>query len=174
MLGRVPPILYLSLYFKQNRDDYYAALQRVRTHGDWESWMALYQEGVDWTARQTITTTTDLLNLFKVDRERVTTTVRAAATLRVYGELQKRIIVSIRRVSEELAHSTPTVTTALKRLEEMGIAREITGRKYGRLFAYDRQLDIINRTEDLAAAEPRRTREDIWRGGFDRADRLTE
>ena len=170
------PILYLSLYFKQHRDDYYAALQRVRTHGDWESWMAFYLEGVDWTARQTITTTTDLLNLFKVDRERVITTVRAAATLRVYGELQKRVIVSIRRVSEELALSTPTVTTALKRLEEMGIAREITGRKYGRLFAYDRQLDIINRTEDLAAAaaEPPRTREDVWREGFDRADRLTE
>ncbi|CAN5121696.1 Fic family protein [soil metagenome] len=166
------PVLYLSLYFKQHRDDYYTALQRVRTHGDWEGWMAFYLEGIDWTARQAITTTTDLLELFKVDRERVTTTVRAAATLRVYEELQNRVIVSIRRVSEALSLSTPTVTTALKRLEEMGIAREITGRTYGRLFAYDRQLDIINRTEDVATvAEPPRTREDIWREGFDRADR---
>ena len=31
------PLLYLSLYFKQNRDAYYDLLQRVRTEGDWES-----------------------------------------------------------------------------------------------------------------------------------------
>lgn len=46
------PYLYLSLYFKQHRDAYYQALQRVRTHGDWEGWMAYYLEGIDWTARR--------------------------------------------------------------------------------------------------------------------------
>ena len=62
------PFLYLSLYFKQHRDAYYAALQRVRTDGDWEGWMAYYLEGVDWAARQTIATTVDLLDLFESNR----------------------------------------------------------------------------------------------------------
>lgn len=30
------PLLYLSLYFKQNRNVYYESLQRVRFDGDWE------------------------------------------------------------------------------------------------------------------------------------------
>lgn len=141
------PFLYLSLYFKRHRDDYYAALQRVRTDGDWEGWMAYYLEGVDWTARQAIDTTTRLLELFRADRERIVTATRAAATLRVYEEMQRRVIVSIRRLSETLGVSIPTVTSALRRLEELNIVRETTGRKYGRMFAYQKQLDILNKTE---------------------------
>ncbi len=140
------PFLYLSLYFKQHRDDYYAALQRVRTDGDWEGWMAYYLEGVDWTARQAIQTTTKLLELFSSDRERILSTTRAAATLRVYEEIQRRVIVSIRRLSDALGVSVPTVTTAVRRLQELNIVRETTGRRYGRLFAYQAQLDILNET----------------------------
>jgi Fic family protein len=140
------PFLYLSLYFKQHREDYYAALQRVRTDGDWEGWMAYYLEGVDWTARQAIETTTKLLELFATDRDRILSTTRAGATLRVYEEIQRRVIVSIRRLSESVGVSTPTVITALRRLEELNIVRETTGRRYGRMFAYQRQLDILNET----------------------------
>ena len=165
------PFLYLSLYFKQHRDDYYAALQRVRSDGDWEGWMAYYLEGVDWTARQATATTIQLLDLFRADRERVIGASGGASTLRIYEEMQRRVIVSIRRVSEATAVSIPTVTSGLKRLQEMGIAREITGRTYGRLFAYDRQLEILNRTDDLSeSAHERPSREDVWREGFDRAE----
>ena len=140
------PFLYLSLYFKLHRDDYYAALQRIRTDGDWEGWMAYYLDGVDWTARQATQTTTNLVELFRVDRERVIISSSARGTLRVYEEIQRRVIVSIRRLSDELGLSIPTVTTALRRLEELSIVRETTGRKYGRMFAYQRQLDILNET----------------------------
>ena len=33
------PLLYLSLYFKKHRDEYYRLLQEVRTDGDWEGWV---------------------------------------------------------------------------------------------------------------------------------------
>lgn len=163
------PILYLSLYFKQHRDDYYAALQRVRTEGDWEGWMAYYLEGVDWTARQTTETTVSLLELFRSDREIVVGSVRGAATLRVYEEVQRRVIVSIRRVSETLGISIPTVTSSLRRLEDLGIVRETTGRRYARMFAYHRQLEILNQTNDIGSSGPRPpTREDVWIEGFNR------
>ena len=163
------PFLYLSLYFKQHRDEYYAALQRVRTDGDWEGWMAYYLEGVDWTARQTTQTTIKLLELFRSDRERVVASARGGATLRVYEEIKRRVIVSIRRVSETVGASIPTVTSSLRRLEELGIVRETTGRKYGRMFAYQRQLDILNETGDIDSlqAAPPKTREDVWRDGVE-------
>lgn len=164
------PFLYLSLYFKQHRDDYYSALQRLRTEGDWEGWMAYYLEGVDWTARQTIATTEEILTLFQVDRQLVQSKARSNTLFRVYEEMQRRVLVSIRRASEELNLTIPTVTTALLTLQEMGIVREITGRTYGRLFVYDKQLKILNRNDELSAsnAEPPRSREDVWRDGFDR------
>ena len=40
------PLLYLSLYLKQNRATYYELLDRVRRDGDWEAWLAFFLEGV--------------------------------------------------------------------------------------------------------------------------------
>ena len=48
------PLLYLSLYFKQNRARYYELLQQVRTTGDWESWIRFFLEGVEQTAGQAV------------------------------------------------------------------------------------------------------------------------
>ena len=141
------PILYLSLFLRRQRAEYYDALQRVRTHGDWEGWMKFYLEGVEWTAQQAIRTTLDLLALFSSDRDRVMSSTRGASLLRVYDVLQQHVIVSIRRVARVLEISVPTATAALMRLQELGIARETTGRKYGRLFAYSEQLEILNRME---------------------------
>ena len=44
------PLLYLSLYLKQHRGDYYELLNHVRRTGDWEGWLAFFLEGVRATA----------------------------------------------------------------------------------------------------------------------------
>lgn len=142
------PFLYLSLYFRQHREAYYDALQRVRSDGDWEGWLDFYLTGVEQTATQAARTTSDLRALFEADRARALTVGRSAGSvLRVYEHLRQRVIVSIPRSAEALALAVPTVTTALARLEALGIAREATGKAYGRLYVYDRQLEILNRTE---------------------------
>ena len=163
------PFLYLSLYFRQHREDYYQTLQRVRTHGDWEGWMAYYLEGIDWTARQTIATTIALVDLFRADRDRINAIARSSSTLRVYEALQSRVVVSIRRLAEAVDVSVPTATAAIKRLEHMGIAREITGKLYGRVFAYDQQLEILNRTghPTSAQADAPPARVDVWGRGLE-------
>ncbi|UCH26091.1 MAG: Fic family protein, partial [Trueperaceae bacterium] len=46
------PTLYLSLYFKTRRSTYYDLLQRVRSEGAWEAWLAFFLEGVYETAQQ--------------------------------------------------------------------------------------------------------------------------
>lgn len=152
------PFLYLSLYFKQHREAYYDALQRVRSEGDWEGWLDFYLTGVEQTATQAARTTSDLRALFEGDRARALAVGRSAGSvLRVYEYLRERVIVSIARVAEALGLSVPTVTAALGRLEALEIAREITGKSYARLYVYGRQLDILNRTEfdPPPAARPR-------------------
>ena len=56
------PLLYLSLYFKQHREVYYDLLQRVRTEGDWESWLHFFLTGVQETANQAVSEGTELTN----------------------------------------------------------------------------------------------------------------
>lgn len=140
------PFFYLSLYFKQYRADYYDALDRVRSHADWEGWLRFYLIGVAAVAREATETTGTLLRLFADDRRRVAGLGKAAgSTLSVFDLLERRVIVSPARAAGELGLTWPTVNSALKRLAELGIAREITGKRRNRLFAYGEQLDILNR-----------------------------
>jgi Fic family protein len=140
------PFLYLSLYFEQNRADYYDALQRVRTHGDWEGWLRFYLIGVEEVASQATETARSLLALFEADRERVRKVGRGAASaLSVYEFLRRKIIVSIPRAAEATSLSRPTVTAALERLSGLGITREITGKARDRQFVYSEQLAALDK-----------------------------
>src|SRR6266849_10071393 len=58
------PLLYLSLYFKTNRERYYDLLQRVRTEGAWEEWLAFFVEGTEITARSAAEAAKQILTLF--------------------------------------------------------------------------------------------------------------
>lgn len=139
------PFFYFSLYLKENRADYYDALQRVRTHGDWEGWIHFYLVGVEAVARQAADTTLALRTLFEEDQQRVTGLGRAAGSaLRVYDLLRQRIVLSAPRAAGELGLTWPTVNAALRRLERLGIAREATGRSRDRLYVYGRQLELLN------------------------------
>jgi Fic family protein len=146
------PFFYLSLYFKQHRADYYDALQRVRTHGDWEGWLGFYLIGVETVAREAAATTSTLLEIFEQDAHRVAELGRAAGSaLAVLDLLRRRVILSPVRAAAELGLTWPTVNSALKRLEGLGIAREITGKQRDRLFAYRRQLEILNQGTERVA-----------------------
>jgi Fic family protein len=139
------PFFYLSLYFKENRADYYDALQRVRTHGDWEGWLQFYLVGVAAIAGRAAQTTLLLRNLFELDHQRILAHGKAMkSSLTVYDLFRRRIVVSPSRGAEETGLTWPTVRNAIRNLEELGIVRETTGRKWGRLYVYSEQLRLLN------------------------------
>jgi Fic family protein len=145
------PLLYLSYYFKQYRDEYYRLLNTVRAEGDWEAWLDFFLEGVESTAGSAVDTAHRLLALFRVDAARVQTLGRAAANaLRVFDALRVRPLATLNDLTERTGASYPTVARAVEALENFDIVREITGRKRERVFAYTRYLDILNEgTEPL-------------------------
>ena len=146
------PLLYLSLFFKTHRSRYYDLLQKVRTDGAWEEWLEFFLEGTESTARQAADTAVELVRLFAEDRQRIQTLGRSASSaLRVHEYMQRKPLINIGAAAETLNLSIPTVAGALKNLTELSIARETTGRQRGRVFAYDRYLQIVT-----AGTEPLR------------------
>ena len=139
------PLLYLSLYFKQHRAEYYRQLDAVRRDGDWEAWVDFFLEGVAQTAAGAVDTAHRLLALFADDAAKARDLGRAAANaLRVFDALRARPIASINDLSRRTAVSYPTVARAIDALAALGIVRELTGRKRDRVFAYDRYLAVLN------------------------------
>src|SRR6266851_804274 len=139
------PLLYLSLYFKTHRQRYYDLLQRVRTEGVWEEWIEFFLEGTATTARQAADTAVQILHLFEVDRKKIRAMGRkAASSLAVHEYLQAHPLTKIGPAAKDLKLSIPTVTSALETLTKLKIAKESTGKRRDRLFAYPRYLHILS------------------------------
>ncbi|HME68423.1 MAG TPA: Fic family protein, partial [Myxococcota bacterium] len=139
------PLLYLSLYFKQNRAAYYALLDAVRRDGDWEAWLAFFLEGARQTAEGAVATARRLAALFEEDHEKITPKGRrAGSALRVHQGLKARPVISMQEVSARTDLSFPGATSGMDLLVELGVAREVTGKRRDRIFAYDRYLAILN------------------------------
>jgi Fic family protein len=140
----VEPLLYLSLYFKQNRASYYELLQKVRLEGDWEEWLTFFFTAVLETAQQAVNTAHQVLKLFARDRGRIEKLgrIRGSGVL-LHNLLQQRPYLSIPAASKELHLSQPAVTKAIKALEQLGIVEESSGRAWKRVFVYSSYLRIM-------------------------------
>jgi Fic family protein len=139
------PLLYLSLYFKRHREDYYEHLQRVRTDGDWEGWLRFFLEGVIDVAESTTRTTRRLVAMIESDRQAIHAFGRGAATAhRVHDLATRFVLLGASQAAEQLELTSPPVYAAIDRLERAGILREATGRQRGKLYVYDQYLAILN------------------------------
>lgn len=138
------PLLYLSLYFKQNRAEYYRLLDTVRHDGDWEAWIEFFLRGVEETATGAVSTAQRLVELFSADRELVEMQGRrAGSALRVCEALTSRPILTLPGATERTGLSFPGASDGMKLLSELGIVHELTGKKRNRVYAYDRYLALL-------------------------------
>ena len=139
------PLLYLSLYLKQNRAAYYELLDRVRRDGDWEAWLAFFLDGVRLTAAGAVSTAQELAAVFQADRSRIAPAKRrAGSALRVHEAIKMRPISSMQEVCRITGLSFPAASSAMELLVDLAIARELIGKRRNRLFVYDRYLKILN------------------------------
>ncbi|MBZ0187683.1 MAG: Fic family protein, partial [Candidatus Obscuribacterales bacterium] len=147
------PILYLSLYFKTHRQEYYAQLQQVRETGDWESWLKFFLVGVHEIALQATDAVREILGMIQTDRAKIAEIGRGAGSaLQTHQYLEKKPLAVIPEMVKALSLTTPTVTAALLNLERIGIVREVTGKQRGRVYVYDAYLKILERgTEPLGS-----------------------
>jgi Fic family protein len=143
------PILYLSLYLKQNRRLYYDLLQQVRENGTWETWLEFFLQGVANTAKQASSTIEKINRLFEKDMQAIETLGKARFSAEeVFEYLKKLPQVSVSLVAKELEMTEPTVRTALERLQQLNIVEEITGKRRDRTYVYKKYLAILEQGTD--------------------------
>jgi Fic family protein len=143
------PTLYLSLYFKRHREIYYDLLQEVRTKGKWEEWLEFFLEGVQITAEEAVDSATKILTVFAKDRRKIENLGRpSASALKVHELLQRKPIISVPIAVKKLNLTAPTVRNSIDKLKEIGLVKEITGKKRDRLYSYKSYLDILQADTD--------------------------
>ena len=147
------PLLYSSLYLKQHRQQYYAELNAVRESGDFEHWLEFFATAIRVSAEQATMTGQRIFTVFREDRIQLRELGRQApAVLLIQEALQSKPFATIAALAKSTGLTTPTVTQALRALEQLNIVRETTGRARGRIFSYVRYLDALN-SEAVAPAQ---------------------
>ena len=142
------PLLYLSLFFKRNRDEYYRLLNRVRSEGDWEAWVRFFLDGVTVTAGEATDTARRLFDLIHGDRARLLKEKNVTVpSLRVFELLPKKPMLTIGTITKTLKITKPTAAKVVGMLTTCKILKEHSGKKRDRVFAYAKYLDVL-RDED--------------------------
>jgi Fic family protein len=139
------PLLYLSLYFKTHRSNYYEMLQKVREHGDWEEWLWFFATAVRFAATQAVHTAQALNALGHTHREQLRGLGRVApSALQVHQALFARPVTTIHAICATTGQSPHTVAKMLDAMTDMGIVREVTGMKRNRIYEYTAYLALLN------------------------------
>ncbi|KKB96061.1 Adenosine monophosphate-protein transferase SoFic [Candidatus Arcanobacter lacustris] len=138
------PILYLSLFLKENRTVYYQLLQQVRTEGSWEVWLEFFLEGIFKSANQAITTINSINELFAEDFKKISSLGRARFSCIDTLEYLKRLPqISVPILSKDLNISAPTARVSLNHLVKLKIIEEVTNKKRDKIYVYRNYLNIL-------------------------------
>ena len=142
------PLLYLSIYFKRHRSEYYERLQAIRDRGDWEGWLRFFVAGVHDVARDATRTVQEILALRERDRTRLADLgARSGKALKLHDGLFSNAVVNSRLVQELLEVSQPTADSLLAAIEDLGLLREWTGRQRHRSWIYSEYVNLFLRSD---------------------------
>jgi len=139
------PLLYLSAYLEGHRDEYYALLQRVRTHDEWTPWLTFFCEGVDAAATRATRQARALIRHYERDREKV-----KGHALRLADELFRTPAMTVPEAQRILDVANPTARSAVRQLEARGLLAEWSEKRWPRVYLARHVLDAVLRPlEDL-------------------------
>lgn len=144
------PLLYLSLFFKRHRAEYYRLLSEVRKHGDWEAWTDFFLEGVATIADEAVSTARDVFALVSSDRQRLLAASGASVlAVRLLEQLPVHPVVTIPRIVKLLETTKPTAGKVVQLLERIGVLVETSGKRRDRTFAYRAYLERLRAGTEL-------------------------
>ena len=138
------PTLYLSDFFERNRGAYYNALTAVRTSNDIEHWLKFFLTGVAETAAGSKQTFEGIVALRQRSEEQIRQLgKRATKGQALLRELYSQPVMSANDIANKLGITHQSASSLIRSFEEMGILREITGRKKDRLFVFSEYLSLF-------------------------------
>ena len=148
------PLLYLSLFFKRHREDYYRRLNAVRVDGDWEGWLDFFLDGVGTIADEAVASARDLFALVAADRAHVLAHEgMSVVALRLFELLPRHPVVTVASVMKLVETTKPTAGRAIELLVAAGVLVETTGKRRDRSFVYRGYLDRLRVGTELGGAQ---------------------
>ena len=137
------PVLYTSYFLKKNRIEYYDRMSEVRRTGNYEQWVKFFLMAVDESAQDAIQTINELSDLHKKNKTAVEKFGKTKSNMLLFEYLEKNPIIEIGKTAQALKLSFNTVSSAVKRLADIGILSQTNNLSRNRIFFYTDYLQIL-------------------------------
>jgi Fic family protein len=146
------PLLYLSLFLKRHRDEYYDRLMAIRDEGDWEGWLRFFVRGVAETAEEATGKARVIVELRSHQWTIVQESGLPVNAFRLLDLLYMRPVVDVNLLRNELEVSFATANKLVQQFEDLGLVEETTGRQRDRIFRFSSYLALFEGDDDAPAA----------------------
>lgn len=138
------PVLYLSDFMERHRNLYYSNLMIVREKGNLMQWFKFFLVGIIETAKSGISTFDKILQLLKENETKIQSLEsRAANAQKVLNYLYQRPNINADKVSKIVGISMPSAYRLIELLEKLEIIKEITGGQRGRIYVFERYINLF-------------------------------
>ena len=123
------PVLYLSRYIIQHKNDYYRLLQKVRETGEWEEWIIYMLNGIEITANESIVLIGAIKELMQHYKQTIRTQLPKLYSQDLLNNLFKYPYTKIEYIERDIEVSR---NTAIRYLESLVREKLLVKQKIGR------------------------------------------
>jgi len=140
------PVLYLSYFFKKNRNRYYELLNNIRIKGEFEEWIKFFIDGICEISEDAITSIQKIIELKKKDMEKIRNFPNGNISnlLLVYEYLLKHPFIETEDIKNLIDVTKPTINKLLENLIDMEILELVEDKKRYRQYVYKEYVDILS------------------------------
>ena len=140
------PVLYLSYFFKVERERYYEILQGIREKGDWETWLKFFLRGVEEVSSGATEMARQIVALRERHRSLIVDNFGRVAGngLKVLERLYSSPIITVRGIADLTGVSFTAASNLLKKFVEQGLLTEMTRQARHRRFRYGEYIEIFS------------------------------
>lgn len=140
------PTLYISYFLKRNRIEYYDRLTEVREKGSFEQWIKFFLQAICESAEDAVESIDRLTELHEKNIKLIQENEPTSKSVsRLFNYLENKPIIDIQKTAAELKMAYNTVSNAVKKLEKMGIIKQVGEAQRSRTFAYEEYLCILRK-----------------------------
>jgi len=144
------PLLYLSYYFKLNRQEYYDRLMNVRTKGQWEEWIKFFLRGVAIVADEATTSAKEILALKTRHQEELYSEGNTNA-VNLLEKLFYHPVITKKQVTELLRVTYPTASALVEDFLNRKILADLNPtRQRNKRYVFSEYLAILQKGTELA------------------------
>jgi Fic family protein len=136
------PILYLSRYIVQNKQDYYRLLNQVTREQRWQDWLLFILQGVEQTCLWTCKKIAAIKALIDITADYIRDQLPKIYSYELVQLIFEQPYCRISNLVEKDIAKRQTASTYLKKLTDIGVLKEVTVGKE-KLFVHPKLMQLM-------------------------------